>query len=92
MRSHSRFEKMLCDRLTDRLGVHITPRNILAWDMSKPWLESINAEGEELIFLPGPEVWCLVRQNVKQSGSPTFNNEIVSISCEVIAELEKKYA
>ena len=57
----TRFEKSLCNELTDRTGHRVTRREVLAWDVSKAWIEKIKAQDEEAVFLPGMEVWCLVK-------------------------------
>lgn len=57
------FENLLINELTDRTGHRVPRRNILAWSLDRNWLDTIKAPDEEEIFLPGLEVWVLVRND-----------------------------
>lgn len=67
------FEQNLLNSLVEQTGHRMKKKNLLAWSVSKSWIESIQDETEEAVFLPGLEVWCLVRSNVKRSGSQLLN-------------------
>ena len=55
------FEKRLCQEVTDRTGRRVTGKNLLAWSVSRPWIEKMKDENEDVVFVPDFEVFCLVR-------------------------------
>lgn len=57
----TQFERTLLTQLTERTGRRVTLKNALMWSIKKTDLDRFKDQGEEEIFLPGLEVWCLVR-------------------------------
>ncbi len=57
----SRFVKQLLQGVAEQTGRHATRRNVLAWDLDRRPLEKIQDDQEEVVFLPGLDIWCLIK-------------------------------